>query len=76
MARRTAGKTAAAADPVAGEKLTVNEVCAELKVSRSTFYSWRQAGKGPRAIKLPNGDVRVLRADLDAWLRARREEAA
>ena len=40
----------------------------ELKVSRSTFYYWRQTGKAPRCIKLPNGDIRVRRTDLDAWL--------
>ncbi len=51
-----------------GESLTIPEVTAELKVSRSTFYHWRQTGKAPRCIKLPNGDIRVRRTDLDAWL--------
>jgi predicted DNA-binding transcriptional regulator AlpA len=50
------------------ESLTIQEVIAELKVSRSTFYYWRQTGKAPRCIKLPNGDIRVRRTDLDAWL--------
>ena len=50
------------------EKLTVRELCAELKISRSTFYDWRQKGRGPRCIRLPNGDLRVRRRDLDAWL--------
>ncbi len=27
------------------EQLTIAEVCAELKVSRSTFYYWRQTGR-------------------------------
>jgi hypothetical protein len=35
----------------ANEKLTVSELCAELKVSRSTFYDWRQKGRGPRCIR-------------------------
>ena len=48
------------------EQLTVAEVCAELKIARSTFYAWRQTGKGPVASKLPNGDIRILRSDLDA----------
>jgi excisionase family DNA binding protein len=52
------------------EKLTVRELCAELKVSRSTFYDWRQKRRGPRCIRLPNGDLRVRRRDLDAWLAA------
>jgi excisionase family DNA binding protein len=50
------------------EKLTVRELCAELKVSRSTFYDWRQKGRGPRCIRLPNGDLRIRRRDLDSWL--------
>jgi excisionase family DNA binding protein len=54
------------------EKLTVRELCAELKISRSTFYDWRQKGRGPRCIRLPNGDLRIRRRDLDQWLGARR----
>ena len=50
------------------EKLTLPEVCAELKVSRSTFYDWRAKGRAPRCIKLPNGDLRIRRSDLDNWL--------
>ena len=50
------------------ESLTIPEVISELKVSRSTFYYWRQTGKAPRCIKLPNGDIRVRRIDLDMWL--------
>ncbi|QTR06358.1 helix-turn-helix domain-containing protein [Saccharothrix algeriensis] len=44
------------------------EVCAELKVSRSTFYEWKAKGKAPRCRKLPNGEIRVSRAALDKWL--------
>ncbi|MEU6779309.1 helix-turn-helix domain-containing protein [Nonomuraea angiospora] len=55
--------------------LTVPELCAELQISRSTFYDWRQKGRAPRCIKLPNGDLRVRRADLDAWLNAREDAA-
>jgi excisionase family DNA binding protein len=50
------------------EKLTVSELCAELKVSRSTFYDWRQKRRGPRCIRLPNGGLRIRRRDLDTWL--------
>jgi excisionase family DNA binding protein len=60
-----------AAGSGAHEKLTVSELCAELKVSRSTFYDWRQKGCGPRCIRLPNGDLRIRRRDLDEWLGAR-----
>ena len=52
------------------EQLTVEQLCAELQVARSTFYQWRQVGKAPRCIRLPNGAIRVRRDDLNAWLAA------
>ncbi len=52
------------------EQLTVEQLCAELQVARSTFYQWRQVGKAPRCIRLPNGAIRIRRVDLDAWLTA------
>jgi predicted DNA-binding transcriptional regulator AlpA len=67
MARATP-VDAIAPDVNPNEKLTVGELCAELKVSRSTFYDWRQKRRGPRCIRLPNGGLRVRRCDLDAWL--------
>lgn len=48
--------------------LTVADVCDELGVARSTFYDWRAKGAAPRCFKLPNGEIRVRRVDLDAWL--------
>jgi predicted DNA-binding transcriptional regulator AlpA len=54
--------------------LTVPDVLVELAVPRSTFYKWRSVGRGPRVIKLPNGAIRVRRADLDAWLSQLDEE--
>ena len=56
-------------------QLTVNEVCAELGVARSTFFDWRAKGKAPRCIKLPNGELRVRRAELDRWLASHEEVA-
>ena len=53
---------------MAEEYLTIPEVVAELRIPRSTFYYWRQLGRGPKALKLPNGDVRIRRRDLDSWL--------
>lgn len=48
--------------------LTIPEVIAELRIPRATFYRWRQLRKGPRSIKLPNGDVRIRRSELERWL--------
>lgn len=58
------------------EKLTVDEVCAELKISRSTFYDWRQKGRAPKCATLPNGSIRIARVDLDAWYDALNKDAA
>ncbi|MFD8527217.1 helix-turn-helix transcriptional regulator [Streptosporangium canum] len=57
------------------EKLTVDDICEDLGISRSTFYEWRQKNRGPRCMRLPNGDLRVHRADYDRWL-AGLEDAA
>ena len=56
-------------------QLTIAQVCDELNVSRSTFYDWRAKGKAPRCIKLPNGEIRVRRTELDRWIRACEEAA-
>lgn len=52
------------------DKLTLAQLCEELQIARSTFYDWRAKGRAPRCIKLPNGDLRVRRADLERWLAA------
>jgi len=56
--------------------LTIADVCAELSISRSTFYDWRAARKAPCCIKLPNGDIRVRRDDLERWLKSREDITA
>lgn len=53
--------------------LTIAETCEELGVARSTFYEWRAKGRAPRCIKLPNGDLRIRRAELDRWLEEREQ---
>lgn len=58
------------------ELLTVKEVIAELRVARSTWYQWRQIGKTPTVVKLPNGELRVRRSVLDEWLTSLESEAA
>lgn len=52
------------------ELLTLDEVAAELKVSREALYRWRRRGTGPPAIRLPGGAVRIRRSALLEWLRA------
>ncbi|NWF28408.1 helix-turn-helix domain-containing protein [Streptomyces sp. PKU-EA00015] len=54
---------------------TLAEVCNELRISRSTFYDWRAKKRAPRCIKLPNGDLRVRRTELDHWLDGREDAA-
>lgn len=57
--------------------LTIPEVCALLKpLSKRTFYRWRELGKAPDCIRLPNNELRVYRRDLRRWLERRREAAA
>lgn len=48
--------------------LTVEDVCNELGIARSTFDKWRAKGVGPVARKLPNGSLRIARQEFDAWL--------
>jgi excisionase family DNA binding protein len=57
------------------DKLTIAEVCADLGISRRTFYEWRAKGRAPRCITLPNGSLRIRRSEYQRWL-ASREEAA
>ncbi|MEV4108131.1 helix-turn-helix domain-containing protein [Nonomuraea sp. NPDC049695] len=57
------------------ELLTVAQVLDELGVSRRTFYRWREIGKAPKGIRLPNGELRIYRSDLDAWLESLRSAA-
>ncbi|NDL60837.1 helix-turn-helix transcriptional regulator [Phytoactinopolyspora mesophila] len=56
--------------------LTVADICEELGISRSTFYEWRAKKTAPPCIKLPNGELRVRAADLDAWIESWTEHTA
>lgn len=56
--------------------MTLAEVCEELGIGRSTFYDWRAKRRAPRCFKLPNGDLRIRRADFEDWIAARLEDAA
>jgi predicted DNA-binding transcriptional regulator AlpA len=59
------------------ELLTVEQVLDELNgVSRRTFYRWRELGRAPHGLKLPNGEIRIWRSELTAWLTSLKEEPA
>ncbi|WP_172382919.1 AlpA family transcriptional regulator [Streptomyces sp. MNP-20] len=47
--------------------LKLPEVLEEIEISRAAFYRMRARGAAPKLIKLPNGQIRCRRADLDAW---------
>lgn len=69
----TAGRTAGMS--LSRTRLTIADICADLGVSRSTYYNWRAKGRGPRCIKLPNGDIRINRAEYERWLTTLEEAA-
>jgi excisionase family DNA binding protein len=53
---------------VAADKpMSVEEFCEFYDISRSTFYDWRAKGRAPKCHKLPNGEIRLRRADVDRW---------
>ena len=50
------------------EWLTVEEICAELKVSRRTFDRWRATGTGPKCERLGgHGPLRSRRSWVETW---------
>lgn len=48
-------------------KVTLAEFCTEYVISRSTFYDWRAKGRAPKCLKLPNGELRIRRSEIDRW---------
>ena len=71
----TASKTRRAGGRTANSMLTVDQILEDLgDVSRRTFYEWRAKGTGPKCVKLPNGELRIRRAEYERWL-AEREAA-
>ena len=67
-ARRRRGALREAGPASEDTWLTVDQLCAELHIARSTFYDWRAKGRAPKCHKLPNGDIRIRRADYERWL--------
>lgn len=64
---RTKRKAAEAKPPARRASLKLPEVLDEIGMSRSAFYRMRARGKAPKCVRLPNGQIRVRRSDLDAW---------
>ena len=57
--------------------MTADEFCAKLRISKDTFYKWRQIpGAAPVVHKLRNGALRISRADFSDWLTTLRSEVA
>ena len=61
--------------PPARRSLKLPEVLDEIGMSRAAFYRMRARGQAPKCIKLPNGQIRVRRSDLDAWLTSYEQNA-
>ncbi|CAM5256359.1 Helix-turn-helix domain-containing protein OS=Streptomyces tendae OX=1932 GN=GUR47_14145 PE=4 SV=1 [Streptomyces tendae] len=49
------------------QMLKLPEVLDEIGMSRAAFYRMRARGHAPKLVKLPNGQLRCRRTDLDAW---------
>ncbi len=58
------------------EWLTVADILADLGIPRRTWQRWRELGRAPEAIKLPNKELRIRRSTYDAWLAGHEEPAA
>ncbi len=48
--------------------LSIDEVAEMLDVPKTTLYSWRATGKGPRSVLLPNRRVKYRLKDVEEWL--------
>ncbi|MBE8519430.1 helix-turn-helix domain-containing protein [Amycolatopsis sp. H6(2020)] len=65
-----------AESPVPEDLLTVDEVCATLRVTRSTFNDWRAKQCAPPCVRLPNRQLRFRRSALERWLASHEEASA
>lgn len=71
LAREAVMASADERGPHGRDKLTIAEVCADLDISRRTFYEWRAKNKAPKCITLPNGSLRIRRSEYQRWLASR-----
>jgi predicted DNA-binding transcriptional regulator AlpA len=56
--------------------LSVAEFLKEYDIARSTWDDWRAKGTAPRCIRLPNGQLRIRRVDLERWEESLEEATA
>jgi predicted DNA-binding transcriptional regulator AlpA len=54
------------------DKLTIAEVCADLGISRRTFYEWRAKNRALKCITLPNCSLRIRQSEYPAVARLAR----
>jgi excisionase family DNA binding protein len=68
--RKPAAAASARRSSADDEWLTVDEFCAEMRITRRTFERWRQRGTAPRVKQPggPNGPIRIKRSWFDEWL--------
>jgi predicted site-specific integrase-resolvase len=55
--------------------LNTKDICDELQISPRTLEKWRARGKGPRMLRLPNGQLRTRDDWLEQWLDVLLEES-
>ena len=75
-AKRSANRSARPrGNPAVKGRLTVDDICEDLGITRRTFYEWRAKGTAPKCRKLPNNELRIDRAEYERWLDERAEAA-
>ncbi len=63
-----------AVSPASREWLTLAQLAEEIGVPVSSIYNWRTKGGGPRAARFGR-HLRINRADADAWIASRYDDA-
>lgn len=48
--------------------LTVREILEELGIAHRTWQRWRDTGRAPECLRLPNGSLRIQRDVYEKWL--------
>lgn len=76
MITRPATRVATPRKAGSSRYVKIPELLADLDITRSTFYDWRAKQKAPRCFKIPNGELRILRTEYEAWLATLEEEVA